>query len=94
MAFYFFSLCVVFRGILGGINYWIDFNPALVSDPFLLVILIICSYIFGRLLIEQGTHKRDIIMEHALRVFYVIWRKRTLELEMGLKKAQHEKYLK
>jgi hypothetical protein len=40
------------------------------------------------LLIQQGTHKRDIIMEHALRVFYVVWRKRVLEREANLEMAK------
>jgi len=43
--------------------------------------------IFGLVLIFQGLHKRDVIVEHAFRVFYVVWQKRVLEQKARLKSA-------
>jgi len=78
MAFYFFSSCVSISGAIGGIPYWTGSSSFLAFDPWVLGLLIFFPFWFGKMLIEQGTHKRDVIMEHVFRVFYVIWRKRIL----------------
>ena len=83
MAFYFFSGCI----LLGEIMCWFGINPLRESDPLTLWALIVISFLFGWALIRQGMHKRDIIVDHVFRVFYVIWRKRVLEHKAGLKKG-------
>jgi hypothetical protein len=69
-----------------GIIHWLGINSLQEFDLLTFWIIILSFCVFGFLLIRQGIHKRDVIMEHAFRVFYVVWRKRVLEKEAGLKK--------
>jgi hypothetical protein len=87
LAFIFLSVFCV-PGVM--IIHWLGINPLQEFDPLALTILFISSLLFGFLLILQGIHKRDIIMEHAFRVFYVIWRKRVLEHKAGLRKKRRD----
>jgi hypothetical protein len=52
-------------------------------------ILTFSIFPFGNALIKQGQHKREILVEHVFRVFYVIWQKRVLEHDLNLEIAQH-----
>jgi hypothetical protein len=85
LAFIFVSMfCVPFVAII----HQAGINPLQEFDPLTLWTLFIGSLLFGLLLVLQGTHKRDIIVEHAFRVFYVVWRKRVLEREANLEIAR------
>jgi hypothetical protein len=93
-------VCGLSFGFLGifcipgiAIVYWLGLNPLQEFDPLTLGILFVSSLLFGLLLIRQGIHKRDIIVEHAFRVFYVVWQKRILEQKASWKKEQHNRYL-
>lgn len=57
-------------------------------DPFVFGVIGVGLYGFGKLLIDQGVHKREIIIEHVFRVFYVIWRKRGLENKSSIIKKE------
>jgi len=94
MAFQFFAGCNLFVlgfHMIGSLFQW-RFSGSLAGVDFFtingfLILAILASWIFGRTLIEQGLHKRDVIVEHAFRVFYIIWQKRILEQKASLKSA-------
>lgn len=93
MAFNFFGICNLLVLVLHLIGLFFQSKniASLVSFDFFVIIglLILASWIFGRTLIKQGLHKRDVIVEHAFRVFYVIWQKRLFEQKTGLKSANN-----
>jgi len=68
MAFVFLAICSVIVGIIVGTS---NFTP--------IVLMTIVSLILGFVLIKQGGYKRGVLVEHVYRVFYVLWRRRTLE---------------
>ncbi|MCL4268796.1 MAG: hypothetical protein KJZ72_04595 [Anaerolineales bacterium] len=76
---------------LVAIIYESGINISQEYDPLTLWILAITTLVFGMLLISQGRHKREIILEHVFRVFYVIWRKRSLESKLGTMKEPSNK---
>lgn len=67
IAFIFFGACVmlayVARMLDNAENY----------DLFSISMTTIASILFGYLLMRQGRHKRDVLYEHAIRFFYVLW---------------------
>jgi hypothetical protein len=63
----------------------------LIESSFPLLILVLVTLWFGNELIEQGKHKRKILVEHVFRTFYVIWRKRDLKHDANLEKAGYKK---
>jgi hypothetical protein len=102
MAFRFFGACVLVGEVVhlfGEIVGW--FSVDILREPFALFlwtliissfplwILILAVFPFGKALINQGIHKRDIIVEHVFRVFHVIWQKRVLAHEDALEIARH-----
>jgi len=87
------GLAFIFVGVICvpvvAIIHKLDVNSSMEFDLLIHIILAISSSLFGALLVLQGTHKRDIIVEHAFRVFYVIWQKRVLEHKENLEIARH-----
>lgn len=87
------GLAFIFVGVIcvpiAVIIHKLGVNPSMKFDLVTNIILAISSSLFGLLLVQQGMHKRDIIVEHAFRVFYVIWRKRVLEHKEDLEIARH-----
>jgi hypothetical protein len=87
------GLAFVFAGAICvpivGIIHTVGVNPSMDFDLYSYLMLAIGSLLFGLLLVLQGIHKRDIIVEHAFRVFHVVWRKRALERDANLLIAQH-----
>lgn len=75
MAFMFLGVCFPLAAFLT-----IQGADALQSfDILTFLFLFVVTISFAILLINQGDHKREIFLEHVFRVFYVVWRKRTLE---------------
>ncbi|MBI3164155.1 MAG: hypothetical protein HYZ24_05690 [Chloroflexi bacterium] len=54
-----------------------------------LVLFSLITIYFGQSLIKQGIHKREIFLEHVFRVFYVVWRKRTLANKLEIEKVKY-----
>jgi len=74
IAFCFVGICALISWSI----YLMEIN-SLQHDLSVLAIIALGSFMFGFLLIRQGIHKRDVIIEHTFRLFYVVWRKRTLK---------------
>jgi hypothetical protein len=83
LALIFFGVC----NLIILLIQWATIAPIVESDPLIIILLVAISSIFGYTLIIQGIHKRDVIVEHAFRVFYVVWQKRVFEQRAGLKSA-------
>lgn len=78
MAFMFLGIaCIPLTAYFSGVK--IDVSQDLGFITFLTLSIVVI--LFGWFLIKQGIHKRGIFLEHVFRVFYVVWRKRTLENE-------------
>ena len=71
-AFLFFGLCVVIGETLRWLG--LPFTPS--GEPLANLVNVAAVGLLGILLISQGRHKRDIIIEHTYRVFYMLWRHR------------------
>lgn len=74
--------------LLGVVDYLIGAFQLQFIHPFAFCLLGAGLYGFGQLLLNQGIHKRDVILEHVFRVFYVVWRKRVLENKSGIIKKE------
>lgn len=75
LASIFFGVC----NLIILLIQWTDIVPTVESDLLIIFLLMLISLMFGYTLILQGIHKRDVIVEHAFRVFYVVWQKRVFE---------------
>ncbi len=71
-AFLFFGLCVVISEVLRWLG--LPFTPS--GEPLANLVNAAAVGGLGMLLIFQGKHKRDIIIEHTYRAFYMLWRHR------------------
>ena len=78
------GFCIPVVGIIHGLG----LNPFQEFDLLTFIILFVSSLLFGVSLFAQGVHKREIFIEHVLRVFYVVWQKRVLEQKVSLKKRK------
>ncbi len=74
LAFILFGICLI---VAESIR-WIGLAFAQTSDPLANFLTVASVWLFGALMIRQGGHKRDILIEHTYRVFYMIWRRKHL----------------
>ncbi len=72
LAFLFFGFCVVIGEILRWLG--LPFTPS--GEPLANLANIVAVWTLGILLVLQGRHKRDILIEHTYRVFFMLWRHR------------------
>ena len=72
IAFLFFGFCVATGEVLRWLG--LPFMPS--GEPLANLANIIAVWILGIFLILQGRHKRDILIEHTYRVFFMLWRHR------------------
>jgi len=70
MSLLFVGFCTIISQILIWVVPSVEKWIALSSSS---ILVVFCS-IFGLLLLFQGKHKRENVIEHQLRVFYAIWK--------------------
>lgn len=85
LAFICLGLCTTTAAAI----HWLGLAHTPTPDQTAMILTIASSWLLGLLLIRQGGHKRDILVEHTFRVFYVMWRQRVLEKRID-PKTKHD----
>lgn len=72
LAFAFFGICIILSELVQRVG----LAQSQPSDPIALPIAVSAVWLFAYLLIRQGGHKREIVIDHTFRAFYIVWRRR------------------
>lgn len=69
LSFLFLGVCAILAMLVS----WMGVFSTQILDSSILVQVALAACSFGYLLILQGRHKRNDVIDHILRVFYVMW---------------------